>query len=241
MRRGRILAALAGYAGLVVLLRPSGSQLPKGDWWVWLNADPERALISVLSGVGSLVAAWLFAVTCLSVVAATSTCSGRLAGRLVRFDCAGHRSRGSGSCPRCCAGCRASRDGRRRPGDDRDDGWRHAQCPATPPDADRRGTGAADTRSGPPARSRPDAGSDVNAGTGTATSTVGCSTIGCGPATGPAAGRLVPNRTHQVVPGDTLWDLAAADLPPGASPAEITRAWRVGTPRIRRQSAPIPG
>ena len=90
MRRGAVVvgvvASLAGYAVLLALLRPQTgqlAQLPYSDWWSWLQADPERALLLGLSCVAWLVAAWLFVVTGLSLVAATSGSGARLAKRVV--------------------------------------------------------------------------------------------------------------------------------------------------------------
>lgn len=44
--------------------------------------------------------------------------------------------------------------------------------------------------------------------------------------TTPPAPEPAGRRGHVVRPGDTLWDIAAADLPPGASDAEITAHWQ---------------
>ncbi len=79
MRRGAVLAGLVGYAVLLAVLRPPTGQLPGGGWWDWLRADPEGALLVGLSGVAWLIAAWLFVVTGLSLVASTSGSGGRLA------------------------------------------------------------------------------------------------------------------------------------------------------------------
>jgi nucleoid-associated protein YgaU len=47
-------------------------------------------------------------------------------------------------------------------------------------------------------------------------------------------------RIHQVVSGDTLWGLAAAELGPGASDAKISRAWQQIYARNRTVVGPDP-
>jgi hypothetical protein len=51
------------------------------------------------------------------------------------------------------------------------------------------------------------------------------------------AGAAGPGRLHAVRPGDTLWDIAAADLGPGAPDAAVADHWR----RIHRHNAEVLG
>lgn len=54
---------------------------------------------------------------------------------------------------------------------------------------------------------------------------------------GPPAAEPARRTGHVVRPGDTLWDIAAAALPPGASDAEITARWQ----RLYHQNAGVLG
>ncbi len=47
-------------------------------------------------------------------------------------------------------------------------------------------------------------------------------------------------RTYVVSPGDSLWSIAAGDLPPGSSDEEITRRWHAIYAANRRQLGPDP-
>jgi hypothetical protein len=62
------------------------------------------------------------------------------------------------------------------------------------------------------------------------------------PGPAPAARRTTPSaRTVDVVAGDTLWDLAEADLPAHASAAEIDARWRAIHAANRGVIGPDPG
>ena len=226
MRRGAaVLGAvvgLVGYAVLLALLRPSAAQLPAGDWWGWLQADPERALLVGLSSAAWLVAAWLFVVTGLSLIAATSGAGAQLASRLVRLvtplalrralEAAVAAALAVGPAGMAAAGPASPVP---RPGQV---AVSLAPVPTVPDPI------VAPPRDDMPDLDRPPAAAELPK-TLSPNNTASPRTLPPPPPTVPLPPPAV-RPPHEVVAGDTLWALAAAALPATASPADITRAWQ---------------
>ncbi len=208
MRRGALLAGFVGYAVLLAVLRPSTAQLPEGGWWHWLQTYPENALLVGLSAVAWLIAAWLFLVTGLSLVATTSGAGARLATRVLRritpfalrrtLEAALATALAVGPAGMAVAGPAGS------------------LASPNPVSVSLSPLQPVPAPIVAPAERLPDLDRPV-APTPTPTPTP------TAPAT--AAPTRSPD-SHRVVPGDTLWDVAADALPAGASPAQITRYWQ---------------
>jgi resuscitation-promoting factor RpfA len=229
MRRGVVVAgvaaSLAGYAVLLALLRPQTgqlAQLPYGDWWTWLQADPERGLLLGLSCVAWLVATWLFVVTGLSLVATSSGSGARLAKGVLRritpfairrtLEAALATALAVGSAGIAVAGPVGATAAQPSPG-----ATATTSLSPLPPVPDPI---VAPAEAGIPDLDRPTVVLPLRAPPPVAASP---------PLAVPPATKTAPPaaaQSHLVVAGDTLWDVAAEALPTLTSPAEITRSWQ---------------
>ena len=216
----------------MVVLRPTGGVLPAGDLWAWVQADPERALLGLVSGVAWLLAAWLFLVTGLSLLATATGATGRLAGRLARvitpialrrvLEASLGVALAVGPAGAAVAGpTSAATVGITLNALTPPPAPIVAPAEIPIPDLDRPGAvltpqpsaSATATPFEPPApvsTPEPTAAAPTHSNPGPAVSTP--------PSTG--------TKTHTVLAGDTLWAIAAAELAPSASPAEITLGWQ---------------
>jgi nucleoid-associated protein YgaU len=223
VRRLSIVMALAGYGGLLVVLRPHGAAV--ANWTLW-TADPERALVDAAALTGWALAAWLFVATALVVASQGPSVLGRLAAGVARMVTpraarrlleaalgvalavgpAGAALAGPAVVP-AGASVQLALDPVPAP----------IVAAAAPvfPDLDRP-SGVASTPAVPTASAAPSSLPPTSAPTSAPASLSTLSTL----PTPSTASR------HTVVPGDTLWDLAAAASPPGASPAVITALWQ---------------
>ena len=226
MRRLSIVMALAGYGGLLVVLRPHGAAV--AHWTHW-TADPERALVDAAALTGWALAAWLFVATALVVASQGPSVLGRLAAGVARMVTpraarrlleaalgvalavgpAGAALAGPAVVPVSPVGVsvQLALDPVPAP----------IVAAAAPvfPDLDRPSS-VASTPAVPAAAAAPSSLPPTSAATSVPASP---------PTVSPPTTPTRPSR-HTVVPGDTLWDLAAAASPPGASPAAITALWQ---------------
>jgi LysM repeat protein len=222
MRRTGSVVVWLGSIALVVRLHPGRGGLPSGGWLDWVARDPEHAITVLAAGVAWLLAAWLVVVLGLALVAEMTTGAsalgrvaegllGRVAPAIVRHAVRSMLSAAlvlSPAGPALAAATPtavAMADA--------------APLPSVPapvvapaeriPSLDWPLTRLASPRptngpaSTPPARVQPAPSPP--------------------PATPPSA---APTAQHRVQPGDTLWALAATELPPTATAAEITAAWQ---------------
>lgn len=245
MRRATVLAGFLGYGGALYALRPSGSQLPRGDWWGWLQADPERALLLALAGTAWLLAAWLFTVAGLSLVSATSSVLGQLAARLVSLlaPIAVRRAVAAAVGTALALGpAGMAAAGQSQLGPPAAVTVNTLTQPPAPtvapaalplPDLDRP------TAMPKTASPRPSPSSHANPRASPPPSRSQWPSVTRSPAAAPPA--ATHPVAHTVAPGDTLWDLAAAELPPDATGADITRAWQDWYTRNRAAIGPDPG
>jgi nucleoid-associated protein YgaU len=223
VRRLSIVMTLAGCGGLLVVLRPHGAAV--ANWTHW-TADPERALLDAAALTGWALAAWLFVATALVVASQGPSVLGRLAAGVARMVTpraarrlleaalgvalavgpAGAALAGPAVVP-AGASVQLALDPVPAP----------IVAAAAPvfPDLDRP-SGVASTPAVPTASAAPSSLPPTSAPTSAPASLSTLSTL----PTPSTASR------HTVVPGDTLWDLAAAASPPGASPAVITALWQ---------------
>src|SRR5438105_4520050 len=84
MKQRRAVTLLVGCGAFLVAVTAWAPPIPAGGWstWPsWLRADPQRGLALVAGGVGWLLAAWLFLVTTLALLATGAHAAGRAAGR----------------------------------------------------------------------------------------------------------------------------------------------------------------
>lgn len=84
MRKRRAGGLLVGCGAFLVAAAAWAPPLPTGGctaWWLWWRADPQRGLALLAGGVGWLLAAWLFLVTALALLATSAHGLGRIAGR----------------------------------------------------------------------------------------------------------------------------------------------------------------
>jgi hypothetical protein len=229
MRRLGVFTTLTGYGLLLIALRPHWAD--QGFWTYW-GQDPERALVDVAALAGWALAAWLFVATALAAAAQAPSAAGRMASRAARIvtpraarrllEAALGVALAVGPAGAALAGPADSAPVRA--------GIELVLAPvpapivaapeATFPDLDRPllpapTTPAARVAATPTPSSMPSS----------APSSVPTFT----PASPPASGQALtpaPAARHTVVPGDTLWGVAAAAAPPGASPAAITKLWQ---------------
>jgi hypothetical protein len=228
VRRLSIVMALAGYGGLLVVLRPHGAAV--ANWTHW-TADPERALVDAAALTGWALAAWLFVATALAVASQGPSVFGRLAAGVARMvtpraarrmlEAALGLALAVGPAGAALAGpavasvapvgvsFQLALDPVPAP----------IVAAAAPvfPDLDRPSSVTS-----APALPAASAAPSSLPPTSASASHPALST----PSTPPTL--LAPSTAsrHTVVPGDTLWDLAAAASPPGASPAVITALWQ---------------
>jgi nucleoid-associated protein YgaU len=234
VRRLSIVMALAGYGGLLVVLRPHGAAV--ANWTLW-TADPERALVDAAALTGWALAAWLFVATALVVASQGPSVLGRLAAGVARMVTpraarrlleaalgvalavgpAGAALAGPAVMPVTAVGVsvQLALDPVPAP----------IVAAAAPvfPDLDRPSS-VASTPAVSPAVAAPSSLPPTSVPA--SPPTVSTPTT---PTTPPApSAPSIPLRAsrHTVVPGDTLWDLAAAASPPGASPAVVTALWQ---------------
>ena len=225
MKQWRGGALLVGCGAFLVAATAWVPPLPAAgwsEWWSWLQADPQRALALLAGGAGWLLAAWLFLVTALRVLAAGAHATGRAAGRAAEL-----------LTPRIARGMLEALLGA-------------ALAVGTAGPALAGGAPAAVISSSPslapvpaplvaPAPlpplldlDRPDVKAPERQTT-------------------PAVPAPVATPTHQLTrryevrPGDTLWGLAAARLPASSSAQQITRGWQEWYLANHRQIGPDPG
>lgn len=219
MRRLSVLTALAGYGGLLIALRPQGADQA---FWTYWSEDPERALVAAAGLAGWFLAAWLFIVTALAVAAQAPSAAGRIAARIARLVTPRATRRLLGAALGVVLAVGPAGAALAGPAE-------LAPVPAPVvaaaelsfPDLDRPLPEPPAPTSAAPATPAVSAAPAVSE-TPSATATVE-------PSTSPAPAAAAPPataRSHAVVPGDTLWDLASAASPPGASPATITQQWK---------------
>jgi hypothetical protein len=222
MRRLSVCMALAGYGGLLVALRPRGAAQA---FWTYWSDDPERALVAAAGLVGWFLAAWLFIVTGLAVAAQAPSAAGRIAARIARFVTPRATRRLLGAALGVVMAVGPAGAALAGPGE-------LAPVPApivvaaelSFPNLDRPlpeppTPTATPTLTGRPALPAP--ATPAISETPSAPATSEQPTSPATPAELPA-----PAQSHAVLPGDTLWDLASAASPPGASPAAITEQWK---------------
>jgi hypothetical protein len=222
MKQWRVRALLVGCAAFLVASPAWAPPLPAGGWgpgWSWLKADPQRALALLAGAAGWLLAAWLFLVTALRLIAASAHAASSVAERAAVF-LTPRFARGAlefmlgaalavgGGAPALAAGIPAGVSASTQPS--------LAPVPApvvAPPEL-------------PPLLDldRPDVKPAVSTPSAPA----------------PAAPAVHPALTHRVRPGDTLWGLAAARLPVGSSAQQITRGWQEWYLANRQQIGPDP-
>jgi nucleoid-associated protein YgaU len=220
MRRLSVFMALAGYGVVLVVLRPQRSDWPAKGLWTFVSADPERALVAAAALLAWCLAAWLFAVTALILAARTHTAAGQVAERAVRIITprAGRRFLEAALGVALAVGPSGAALASTQPAFapvpapvvaaaefsffdlDRPFSQAPAAAPATPTPTASPAASATPA----PATPAPAAPTPTSPDTSTATS---------------------PDTTHAVVPGDTLWGLAAA-ANPRASPAQLASSWQ---------------
>lgn len=217
MRQWRAGGLLVGCGAFLIATTAWAPRLPAPGWtaWCsWLKADPQCALAVLAGGVGWLLAAWLFLVTVLALLASTAHLAGRAAELLTpRFArglltvLLGTALAAGSAAPALAGGPPSAVASTSQPA--------LAPVPApvlAPPelpallDLDRPGVS-------PP---RPVAIPR--------------------PAREPAA-----QRTYEVKAGDTLWALAADRLPAGTSAERITRGWQEWYLANRQEIGTDPG
>jgi outer membrane biosynthesis protein TonB len=225
---------------------------PSGDWriwWSWSLADPQRGLALAAGCLAMLIAAWLFVLSSLVLSVAAADPSGRavrltidwltprVARGLVRglLGAAVAVSTVGTAAPALAAGSTSA--------------LISTATVATPslspvpaplvaapdlpplleldrPDAVAASPAPAPTTTAPPRRRHPKPRPTPRP-TPTPTPTPTSTALPDDPATPTLAAPIDPTQTtHRVRPGDTLWALAAAQLPAGSSPAVITADWQ---------------
>ncbi len=223
MKQWRGGALLIGCAAFLVASPAWAPPLPAGGggpWWSWVQADPQRALAFLAGCAGWLIAAWLFLVTALSLLATGAHAAGGVAGRAAvlltpRFArgalelLLGAALAVGGAGPALAAGAPAAVTAGVQPS--------LAPVPAplvAPPQL-------------PPLLDldRPDVKPPAS----------------ISPAPASPAPVLHPTLTHRVRSGDTLWGLAAARLPAGSTAQQVTRDWQAWYLANRQQIGPDPG
>jgi nucleoid-associated protein YgaU len=221
MRRVNVVTALAAYGGLLVVLRPHWADV--AGWTHW-SADPERALVDAAALAGWAIAAWLFVVTALVVVSQGHSASGRWAAgaaRMITPRAARRMLEAALGVALAVGPAGAALAGPAAPPVQVSTQLAPGQVPAPLvaaaeaafPDLDRPLT-TGSTPTAIPAANGP-------------TATVPASPPApAGPAAPSPPTASSPVAGHTVVPGDTLWDLAAAASAPDASPTVITALWQ---------------
>ncbi len=230
----RAVGCFAGSVGLLLAWHSSAFAVPSAV--AGIVADPERALVAVLSLVGWLLALWLCTVSALALLATSASSAGRQAGALARFlaPVATRRlleaalgfaviAAPSGVAAAATVPAPAASavpalapvpppivapEESPLPTLDRPVAAPATALPATPPDGPEL-PGPELPRLELPG---PDSPGPVARGP--------MRPEQAAPGTPPAA------VTHRVLAGDTLWAIAADALPPGAPPADIVRAWQ---------------
>ena len=234
MRRTVILLVFLVCGSLLAVLTPTSSPLPPGDVWTWVQADPERGLLALVGGAAWLLAAWLLLVTGLSLLSAATGSTGRLAGRLARVVTPLALRRVLEASLGVALAVGPAGAAVASPSSSSTVGVTlnaltpppapivaPAQLPV--PNLDRPGSTVMSTL--PSATPKPTATPEPTA-TPTPTATAPSTPIPSSHVPGAAAKPPPAAKGHTVLAGDTLWAIAAAELPPSATPLEITLAWQ---------------
>ena len=203
-----------------MVLRPSGMSLSVGDVRAWMLADPEGALLEVVSAGAWLLAGWLFLVTGLSLLSAATGATGRMARQLARLvtPIALRRTLEASLGLTLAigpAGAAMAGPSQTTP----------ASSVSTQGTASSTGV-ILNALTPPPA---PIVASAEPPILGLDRPDVSVAPLPPAATTPSPAATSPPSpaaKTHTVLAGDTLWAIAASDLAAGATPAEITLAWQ---------------
>ena len=203
MRRLSMITALTGYGGSLIALRPHWADI--ASWTHW-STDPERALVDAAALAGWALAAWLFIAATLVIAAQAPSVLGRGAAGAARIVT-----------PRAARRLLEAALG--------------VALAVGPAGAALAGPAAAPVQVSIEQALDPVPAPIVAAAeptfpdldrplTAVSVPDLSQGPTNVAPSPAPAAAR------HTVVAGDTLWDLAAAAAPPGASPIVITALWQ---------------
>jgi hypothetical protein len=215
MRRIGLLVTWLGCAALVVRLHPGSGGLPSSDVAGWIARDPEHAIAVAAAAAGWLLAAWLVLVLGLVLVAETAASAsalGRCAERLLRRLAPAFVRQAARSIL----------------------GTVLVLAPAGPAlaAASPAATAVAYAQSLPPVPAPLVAPPERLPSLDWPLTALGSGRPAeLPPVTAPQPPPTAPQPSpspppHCVQSGDTLWALAAAELPPAATGAEITAAWQ---------------
>jgi nucleoid-associated protein YgaU len=217
---------VCGYAGALAVLHPRLSEWPRGSIasvWSWLREDPQRALVTLTGALGWLLAAWLFLVTALAIAGTGAGAGARAARRLTRVitPVAVRRILEVAIGTAVVAVGPAS----------------SALAASAPVPVTSSSAGA--LAAVPPPVVAPSLAPLPSLDRTSPHTTVARPAPEKPPPAPPVESHTVER--HTVAAGDTLWSIAVHDLPAGATPLEITRAWQQWYFANRAQIGDNPG